>query len=230
MIDIGYLTDPRYDISAICNLEEVEPTRVEQIDAQFIKFCPAVKTLYANTFEIKCPFDLEWTIKFEDDGRFNWELPSDKTTINLEFLKASDILNFQPDGRTVQIAPNPQWSFISDTKNVIMIQHTNGITTNPPIISGQIDIYKWPDRPLSIGYYMNKKSQTFRLRKGQPWFRVSFITPDFQPVRLIRMYERCAFLESTLTKAKLTMIQKLDWKRVFNYFGNSRPKKLIKKI
>ena len=52
MIDIGYLTDPRYDISAICNLEEVEPTRVEQIDAQFIKFCPAVKTLYANTFEI----------------------------------------------------------------------------------------------------------------------------------------------------------------------------------
>ena len=48
-----------------------------------------------------------------------------------------------------------------NTKNVIMIQHTNGITTNPPIISGQIDIYKWPDRPLSIGYYMNKKSQTF---------------------------------------------------------------------
>ena len=89
MIDIGYLTDPRYDISAICNLEEVEPTKVEQIDAQFIKFCPAVKTLYANTFEIKCPFDLEWTIKFEDDGRFNWQLPSDKTTINLEFLKAS---------------------------------------------------------------------------------------------------------------------------------------------
>ena len=164
-----------------------------------------------------------------DDQPHEIEARKAEENLYLEFLKASDILNFQPDGRTVQIAPNPQWSFISDTKNVIMIQHTNGITTNPPIISGQIDIYKWPDRPLSIGYYMNKKSQTFRLRRGQPWFRVSFITPDFQPVRLVRMYERCAFLESTLTKSKLTMIQKLDWKRVFNYFGTSRPKKLIKK-
>ena len=53
------------------------------------------------------------------------------------------ILNFTSDGKVVQIYPNPRWSFISDTKNVILLQHSNGITSNPPIISGQMDIYKW---------------------------------------------------------------------------------------
>jgi len=101
------------------------------------------------------------------------------------------------------------------------------VTTNPPIVSGQLDIYKWPDRPLSAGYYINKNLQTFKLRRGQPWYNITFITPEFEPVKLIRMYERCAFLKNTHNKFQLPTINKLDWRNVFNYFGRTRPKKLI---
>jgi hypothetical protein len=109
-----------------------------------------------------------------------------------------------------------------------MIQHSNGIDTNPQIITGQLDIYKWPDRPLSVAYYVEKDTQTFTLRRGQPWYRLTFITPELDVIRLVRMYKRCDFLERTKNKSKLPVINKLNWRKIFNYFGNNRPKKLIK--
>lgn len=236
MIDIAYLNDPDvcdrdYHSTSLGNLKETQPTRISEIDSEFVKFCPSIKTLYANTFEVKCPFDLEWTVEHNAEGGFVWNINTDKTTIDLHTFDGNQILQFTPDGRIVQIFPNPGWSFISDTPNVICLQHSNGITTNPPIISGQMDIYKWPDRQLSVGYYINnRRSQTFTLKKGQPWYRLSFITPDFVPVRLVRMYERCAFLKNTKNKSKLPTIRKLDWRRVFNYFGETRPKRLINTI
>ena len=232
MIDIGYLNDSEQSefssrITAICNLEEVQPTKVSPIDSEYVKYCPSIKTLYANTFEVRCPFDLEFTIQHNGDGTWNWNINKDRSTIDLIQLPGDEILNFTSDGKVVQIYPNPRWSFISDTKNVILLQHSNGITTNPPIISGQVDIYKWPDRPLSVGYHISKNTQTFRLRRGQPWYNLTFITPEFEPIKLIRMYERCAFLKNTHNKFKLPTINKLDWRNVFNYFGRTRPKKLI---
>ena len=55
MIDIGYLNDSEQSefssrITAICNLEEVQPTKVSPIDSEYVKYCPSIKTLYANTF------------------------------------------------------------------------------------------------------------------------------------------------------------------------------------
>ena len=166
MIDIGYLNDSDQSefaatTTSICNLEEVQPTRVNPIDSEYIKYCPSVKTFYANTFEVRCPFDLEFTIQKNGDGTWNWNINGDKTTIDLQRFTGEDILNFTSDGKVVQIYPNPRWSFVSDTKNVILLQHSNGITTNPPIISGQLDIYKWPDRPLSVGYLISKNLQIF---------------------------------------------------------------------
>ena len=156
MIDIGYLNDSEQSefastTTSICNLEEVQPTRINPIDSEYIKYCPSVKTFYANTFEVRCPFDLEFTIQKNGDGTWNWNINGDKTTIDLQRFTGEDILNFTSDGKVVQIYPNPRWSFVSDTKYVILLQHSNGISTNPPIISGQLDIYKWPDRPLSVG-------------------------------------------------------------------------------
>lgn len=235
MIKIGYLNFPEesnygFISSSVCNMEETQPRKVKGIDSNYVKMCPSVKTYYANTFEILCPFDLEFTVKFNDEGGWHTDINTDKTTISLvnaEF-EPEKILNFTPDGRIVQIFPNPNWSFISDTKNVILIQHSNGIDTNPQILTGNLDIYKWPDRPLSVGYYLDKKEQTITLRRGQPWYRLTFITPEFEQVKLIRMYERCAFLKNTMSKGKLSLINKLNWKKIFNYFGNTRPKRLIK--
>ena len=70
--------------------------------------------------------------------------------------------------------------------------------------------------------------QTIKIKKGQPWYRLTFITPEFEQVRLIRMYERCSFLLNTKNKSKMAVINKVNWRKVFNYFGTTRPKKLIK--
>ena len=118
---------------------------------------------------------------------------------------------------------------MSDTPNTIMLQHSNGIDTNPQIVTGQMDIYKWPDRQLSVGYSLEhiKDKHTFTLKQGQPWYRVTFFVPDLRPVKLVRMKERPLFLKNTRQKSTLTAIKKLDWRKIFTDFGNSRPKKLI---
>ena len=74
---------------------------------------------------------------------------------------------------------------------------------NPQIVTGWLDIYKWPDRPLSIAYNIHKSIQTIKIKKGQPWYRLTFITPEFESVKLIRMYERCSFLLNTKNKSKM---------------------------
>tara|TARA_Y100001936_G_scaffold229637_1_gene251992 strand:+ start:401 stop:1108 length:708 start_codon:yes stop_codon:yes gene_type:complete len=232
MIKIGYLNDPSVSEfesvgTSICNMEETQPKKVKGVDSQYTKFCPSIKTYYENTFEVKCPFDLEFKVEHKDSGEWNWEIIN--TTINIpnQYFNPEEILNFSPDGKVVQIYPNPNWSFISDTENVILMQHTNGIDTNPQIVTGWLDIYKWPDRPLSIAYNIHKSIQTIKIKKGQPWYRLTFITPEFESVKLIRMYERCSFLLNTKNKSKMAVINKLNWKKVFNWFGNTRPKRLI---
>jgi hypothetical protein len=228
MIKIGYLGSD--DPSGLETLEECQPQNVKLLDSRYVKLCPSIKGYYMNTYEIKCPFDLEWTITHKKDGGFDWDINTEKTSLAMmnPDIQPIDMLGMSPDGRVCQIHPHPVWSFVSDTKNTIMIQHSNGIDTNPQIITGQLDIYKWPDRPLSVAYYVEKDTQTFTLRRGQPWYRLTFITPELDVIRLVRMYKRCDFLERTKNKSKLPVINKLNWRKIFNYFGNNRPKKLIK--
>ena len=96
MIDIGYLNDSEQSefsskVTSICNLEEVQPTKVSPIDSEFVKYCPSVKTLYANTFEVKCPFDLEWTVQRNSDKTWDWNINLEKSTVDLGSMPAHDI-------------------------------------------------------------------------------------------------------------------------------------------
>ena len=228
MIEIGYLGDPSTDTLGLENLEECKPTPIELLGGALTR-CPAVRGYHMNTFEVKCPFDLEWTVIIDktNDG-LHWEINSDKTSIN-KHPEGLDVLSFEPEGKSVQVLIHPGWSFVSDTPNTIMLQHTNGIDTNPQIISGQMDIYKWPDKHMSVGYSFadTKDKKTFRLKRGQPWYRFTFFTPDLETVKLVRMEERPEFLKRTKGKSELSMLRNLNWKKIFTDFGNSRPKKLI---
>ena len=226
MIKIGYLGIEGGDALGLENLTECKPTPIKLLGGALTR-CPSVRGYHMNTFEVKCPFDLEWTItKDKTDDTWRWDINPDNTTIDLD--KGLQILSVDSEGKSVQVVLHPGWSFVSDTPNTIMLQHTNGIDTNPQMISGQLDIYKWPDRQMSIGYYVEKGKQTFTLKKGQPWYRVTFFTPDLRPVKLVRMEERPEFLKRTKDKVYLTGIKNLDWRKIFTDFGNSRPKKLIR--
>ena len=74
-----------------------------------------------NTFEVKCPFDLEFTITRSEEeketGDWSWVINPDKTTFDLTdmFWDSNQILNFSPDGTTVQVMTHPGWGFVSDT-------------------------------------------------------------------------------------------------------------------
>jgi hypothetical protein len=223
MIKIGYLGGE--DPVGLELLEEVQPTRISQLTSDFVKNCPAINNYYKNTFEIRSPYTLDFTIKQSRNGP-SWEIHDTTLAVGNLGFDGEKILQVTGDGDFVQIYPRPQWGFISDTKNVIMFQHSNGITTNPPVISGMYDIYKWPDRNLSLAYKL-EFGKRITIKKGEPLYYVTFITPNFEPVKLIRMYERTGFLKSTRNKENLSFMSKQNWPKVFEYFGRSRPKKLI---
>ena len=237
MIKIGYLGAEAYSPNgALELLEEVQPTNIGLLGGTLTR-CPSVRGYHMNTFEVKCPFDLEWTVFRTDEGTesrvtpisgpagFRYEINSKVSTVNI--ARGYKPFDFDPQGLNCQIRIRPEWSFVSDTPNTIMIQHSNGIDTNPQIISGMLDIYKWPDRGMNVGYAIEGKEKTFRLKSGEPWYRVTFITPDLEPVKLVRMNYRPDFLLKTRNKTSLSAIQFLNWRKVFNNFGKTRPKKLI---
>ena len=236
MIKIGYLGLPENAdiVLGLEHLEECKPTPIGLHDGVLSR-CPGTKGYHMNTFEVKCPFDLEFTITRSEEekeiGDYSWVINPDKTTFDLTdvFWYSNQILNFSPDGTTVQVMTHPGWSFVSDTPNTIMLQHSNGIDTNPQIITGNADIYKWPDRQLSIAYSLEDggDEQTFTLKRGQPWYRVTFFVPELQPVTLVKMEERPLYLRNIRNKTDLTIFKNLNWRKIFNDFGNSRPKKLI---
>ena len=219
MIKIGYLGSDDSTLASLELLEETHPTNIGLLGGS-LKRCPSVRGYHMNTFEVKCPFDLEWTVSHTSEGVF-CEVSENTTQL-------ANILLIDEQGTNCQVKLRPMWSFISDTPNTIILQHTNGIDTNPQIVSGMFDIYNWPDRAISIGYSITKKEQTFKLKRGEPWYRVTFITPDLEPVKLIKMTERSPFLIRTQNKDKLTTIKYLNWRKIFKYFGKTRPKKLIR--
>ena len=231
MIKIGYLGNEGGDAVGLENLTECKPTPIKLLGGALTR-CPSVRGYHMNTFEVKCPFDLEWTItRDKTDDSWRWDINPDKTSFDLKdmFWDSNQILNFSSDGTTVQVMPHPNWGFVSDTPNTILLTHSNGIDTNPQIVTGQIDIYKWPDRLLSVAYYLDtgKDEQTFTLKRGQPWYRLTFFTPGLDTVRLVRMEKRPDFLENTRNKSKIALIKHNNWRKIFTDFGNSRPKKLI---
>ena len=221
MIKIGYIGANK---SAQELLEDTQPTNIGLLGGNVTR-CPSVKSYHMNTFEVKCPFDLEWTVWREEN---RWEVNTENTSLNTDGSFSLDkLFTFDRENTNVQINYRPSWSFISDTPNTILLQHTNGIDTNPQIISGMINIYDWADRALSIGYSLTEKVQTFKIKRGEPWYRVTFITPDLEPVKLIKMTERHPYLVRTQRKDKLATIEYQNWRKIFKYFGKTRPKKLI---
>ena len=235
MIKIGYLGAPENDggVLGLELLEECKPTPIGLLGGVLSR-CPATRGYHMNTFEVKCPYNLEFTITRSEEeketGDWSAGINPDKTSFDLNdmFWNSNQILNFTPDGTTVQVI-HPGWSFVSDTPNTIMLKHSNGIVTNPQQVTGQLDIYKWPDRQMSVGYYLDtgKDEQTFTLKRGQPWYRLTFFTPGLETVKLVRMEERPEFLKRTHNKSQLALIKYTNWRKVFTDFGNSRPKKLI---
>jgi len=226
MIKIGYLGNEGGDALGLENLIECKPTPIKLLGGALTR-CPAVRGYHMNTFEVKCPFDLEWRVtRPKTDIPWSLEINPNNTTIDLD--KGHQPFKVDSEGKSVQVMIHPGWSFVSDTPNTIMLQHTNGIDTNPQMISGQLDIYKWPDRQMSIGYYVKNDEQTFTLKKGQPWYRVTFFLPNLEPVKLVEMTERSEFLKRTANKSYLSNLKHLNWRKVFTDFGNSRPKKLIR--
>ena len=229
MIKIGYLVSGHSkdeDLSSsLSYLDDAQPKRVEPIDDDELKYCPSVRTYYANTFEVKCPYDLQFSVDQSNKGT---KYTIDSTNLDFGHFSPDQMLKFGEGGKSVQIYPMPLWSFVSDTPNVFLILHSDGITTNPQIISAWLDIYKWPDRPLNVAYRTHLKNQTIKLKKNEPLYRISFLTPDLESVKLVRMYERKGFLKETKNKVYLSgLLRGNNWKRIFNNFGKSRPKKLI---
>ncbi len=226
MIKIGYLSSQQLGLE---HLAECQPTPIKLLSGA-VNQCPGVRGYYRNTFEVKCPFNLEWTVYKHKGGGAHGKINQDNCSLDLEKISnIESILGFDREGKVVQILLNPGWSFVSDTPNTIMLQHSNGIDTNPQIITGNADIYKWPDRQLSIAYSLEDggDEQTFTLKRGQPWYRVTFFVPELQPVTLVKMEERPLYLRNIRNKTDLTIFKNLNWRKIFNDFGNSRPKKLI---
>jgi len=231
MIKIGMFLPPMEHRSSVEMVEGVLPEKVEPLDSDMLRRCPSITDYYKNTYVVRAPYTLEFEVVRNEDDSYEWQIDMETTTLAFPPHGGADpqaSLSFTPDGASVQIRPFPSFSFVSDTKDVVLLQHTNGVTVNSQIISGVIDIYKWPDRALSVAYPIHKGHNTVTIKKGEPWFFLTFITPDLEPVKVVQMDERHPFLEKTKGKENMSKYFKLSWRKQFNYFGRIRPKKLLK--
>jgi len=229
MIKIGYY-HPEDNKSPDEFLMGCTPERVPQSDSDFLRRCPSTSVYRKNTFVVRAPYTLEFEVESDGKGQYQWQIDMESTTLAMSpngEVNPQGVLNFTPDGLSVQTRPCPNYSYVSDTKGVILLQHMALPSKNPPIINGMIDIYKWPDRALSVGYELPVGKTSFSIKKGEPWYFITFITPEQETVKLVRQIKRHPFLLKSNGKDRMSAFFKLNWREQFNFFGKMRPKKLI---
>lgn len=228
MINIGYYHEQSGTHSSLV-AEGVYPERIETLESHLLRQCPSTEWYRRNTFAVRAPFTLEWSIERKDNDEIDWFVNTDTSTLAFGRgrITPESCLKFSGDLKVVQIAPQIGHSFVSDTQGVIMMVHSNGKTKCSDVVSGVMDIYKWPDREMSLAYHINKGLNEYKIIKGEPLYWLTFITPDMKPVKLIHQYTRHPFLEKTKTKSELPQLMKVNWLKQFQHFARLRPKKLI---
>lgn len=144
--------------------------------------CPAVIDLFRQHFVIKAPYDIN--IKMTVDGKLESPVPGDFATIVPEAMREVTLFDGPhvwryPDKPVCQLETGI--SFLSDTPDVHLVLSSPFMHyTDWPVLMfpGQFNIYNWPCRHLKFAFEWHKRETPLVIKRGDPWFYVSFLSKD----------------------------------------------------
>lgn len=152
-----------------------DPVRAVSLapQARFRK-CSAYKVFNTNTFTVFSPFSVHY--KFD---RENKQVSHHGDNIMGKY-------DFYDDG-TIELQTMPQYMFRAK-KSVLMQQlpPLMQIPVHPSyVIPGEFDISKWY-RPINSTFVIPAGVNELNIMEGDPLFSLRFVTPDNEPVKLVR--------------------------------------------
>lgn len=163
-----------------------EPVRAlgRALRGRYLK-CLAVQEFNVNTFTVYSPFDVTYTFDRE----------------NKRVSHAGDNVlgkcDFYDDG-TIELQTMPQYMFIADQD--VLLQQLPPLLTAPVhgtyVTAGEFNIHKWY-RPINSTFIVGPNIDKLEIREGDPLFSLRFVTPNNEPVKLVR---------DAMTQDELTLI------------------------
>ncbi len=158
-----------------------------------VNFCPAVTDHELRIFEIPAPYDIAFRFKMtgEEPGIIN--LAGEQSNIRPKHLNQQFVMvnrrEWRDPSRPIVQFMTP-YVFLADEPVFINqlppFYHYNPAPWPGMIIGGRFPIDVWP-RGLVWAFEWYDTSKDLIIKRGEPWFYVSFETPD--PTRRIRLIE-----------------------------------------
>ncbi|GIX12748.1 MAG: hypothetical protein KatS3mg118_0707 [Paracoccaceae bacterium] len=196
--------------------------------------CPAVVNMESRYFVIRCPFDLHLRFARSKEG---------KPAVRNMLGEASPV---RPSklAQLIHVTPEPEWRyadrptiqvslpymFIAD-EPVYLTQlaaflHYRRDPLPGTIFGGRFPIHLWP-RPLMWAFEWHDPSRDIVLRRGEPWFYVTFETePQDRPVQMVEA-TRTPELQAYMDHVSGAVNYVNQTFSLFKAAGRVRPAKLL---
>ena len=219
-----------------------DPERIRSVDmnrdhAKSASRCPAVLNLESRYFIVKCPFNIHLGFERDNDGKPRLKNKmGDRSPVRANKLGQLVTLMAEPEWRykdrpTLQI--KTPYLFLADEpvfiSQVPPFMHYLQAPWPGTLFGGRFPIHVWP-RPLMWGFEWHDVARDLILRRGDPWFYVSFET--------VPADRAIALVEAEVTPELEEYIQQISGavdyvNQTFSLFRTAekrRPKTLLKPV
>lgn len=235
LVDVGWLIDAEEAEFIYEAPHPVSKDRIAPLSSKAVQNCPAVNTFEARCYEVPVPFDLRLRCRTGTDG-----------TPALMRVPEGSSVEAPAAKKIVMIMPAESWR--SPDRPVVQIQSPYlfladelvYINQLPPVfhypdpprpgvqVCGRFPIDVWP-RKLAWAMEWVDQSKDLVLKRGEPWFYVTFETPD--PSRGLRLIEAASTpeLEEYRRGVKSVVSYVSQAFSLFPTARSRRPKKLLVK-
>jgi hypothetical protein len=194
-IDVGWVIDPGREANAIWD----PPHRLTRPEARgshakSLSQCPAIGDHEARLFEVSCPIDIR--LRFYRDNHGNPSMiavDGEQSTIRPrefgQMVMAVHPSEWRHPARPVIQVMTPLF-FVADEPvwltQLPAFYHVSATPLPGIVLGGRFPIHLWP-RELVWAFEWHDTAKDLLIRRGEPWFYVSFESED--PARHVRLVE-----------------------------------------
>jgi hypothetical protein len=193
-VQVGWLFNDDKNSVVFVDPERVKSAEVSKSHAKSASRCPAIISLEARYFLIRCPFDISLGFYRHGDGKamvknlLGDASPMRPKGFERHFRLTKETEWRYPDRPTIQIVL--PYVFVADEpvylNQLPPFMHVLDDPWPGTLFGGRFPIHIWP-RSLTWAFEWRDTSKPLILKRGAPWFYVNFETAF--PDRLVEIVE-----------------------------------------
>jgi hypothetical protein len=236
-INVGWVIDPNLEATLIWDEPHKLAPEKRTAHAKGLSFCPAIADHESRLFEVTCPIDIK--LRFFRDAQGNPSMAGidgDQSSIRpQQFAKMVMAVHpsewRHPERPIIQVmtpllfvADEPVWLTQLPT-----FYHYRHLQLPGAMIGGRFPIHIWP-RELTWAFEWHDIKSDLIIKRGEPWFYLSFETQD--PSAHVKLMHAEMTPELRAYTNSIRGVTNYI-SRTFSLFGAAkarRPKVLLKKI